>query len=54
MDRNGGEWVDRLVGVNREAILDSVHSWRPTGVPPKGLFGDGHAAEQIAEALERY
>lgn len=59
--RETTEWAEtveagwnRLVGVDQEAILGSVRSWRPTGTPPGGLFGDGRAAERIAEILGRW
>lgn len=59
--RETTEWAEiveagwnQLVGVDREAILNAIHSRKPTGVPPDGLFGDGRAAERIAEILGRW
>jgi len=55
--REETEWVETidegwniLVGTDREAIRKAVHALDP---PPerKDLFGDGHAAEKIAELL---
>lgn len=59
--RSTTEWPEtvqagwnRLVNVDREAIQTAVRSWEPRGVPPEGLFGDGRAAERIAELLESW
>jgi len=50
-----GETIDAgwnlLVGLDRDAILRAVRSWRPAGAPPTRLFGDGRAAERIAAVL---
>ena len=43
---------NRLVGADAEAIRSAVASWKPAGVPPEGLFGDGRAGERIARLLE--
>lgn len=42
---------NRLVGPDAEAIRSAVASWKPKGMPPDGLFGDGRAAERIAVLL---
>lgn len=56
--RETTEWMEtveagwnRLVGVDRKAILSAAKSWKPVGVPPNGLFGDGRAGERIVEIL---
>ncbi len=58
--RESTEWMEtvtagwnRLVGVDRTAILAHWHSFRPAGVRPP-LFGDGHAAERIVEQAESF
>lgn len=43
---------NRLVGTDAEAIRAAVASWKPAGVRPDGLFGDGRASERIARLLE--
>lgn len=55
--RRETEWVEtvdagwnRLVGDDPSSIVQLAHSPRPAGSPPP-LFGDGHAAEQIAALL---
>lgn len=59
--RETTEWVEtveagwnRLVGVDRDSILSALRTWKPTGVPPDELFGNGRAAERIAEILGRW
>lgn len=42
---------NRLVGTEPERILETVHKFVPPAEHPP-LFGDGHAAEQIAEIIE--
>jgi UDP-N-acetylglucosamine 2-epimerase len=56
--RETTEWAEtveagwnRLVGVDRDALIDTVRTWKPAGVPPSGMFGDGHASQRIAEIL---
>jgi UDP-GlcNAc3NAcA epimerase len=58
--RRETEWVEtveagcnRLVGTDRDAILHALRSWRPSGVTPNGLFGNGRAAERIVAILRR-
>jgi len=55
--RSETEWVEtvdtgwnRLVGDDLASIVRLAREFRPTGSPPP-LFGDGHAAEQIAALL---
>jgi len=55
--REETEWVETvsagwnsLAGVDAKRILNLFESWCPTGERP-ALYGDGHAAEQIAEIL---
>jgi UDP-GlcNAc3NAcA epimerase len=55
--REETEWVEivalgwnRLVGIDRLAIIDAVHNWRPSQDRPP-IYGDGHAAERIKEIL---
>jgi len=55
--REETEWIEtvsydwnRLVGIDRTAILDAVHNWRPAGERPD-FYGDGHAADKIKELL---
>jgi UDP-N-acetylglucosamine 2-epimerase len=51
------EWVEtvdagwnRLVGADREAIIEAASRFEPPALRP-ALFGDGHAAEQVAELV---
>ncbi len=52
------EWVEtvtagwnRLVGAEKEGVIEAIHSFNPpTGVPPQ-FFGDGQASERIANQL---
>jgi UDP-N-acetylglucosamine 2-epimerase len=55
--REETEWVETvdagwklLVGTDRATIVQAARCFRPTGTPPP-LFGDGHAAEQIAAIM---
>ncbi|MCC7188737.1 MAG: UDP-N-acetylglucosamine 2-epimerase (non-hydrolyzing) [Anaerolineales bacterium] len=55
--REETEWVEtvsagwnKLAGVDGETIQKLFATWRPVGERP-ALYGDGHAAEQIAEIL---
>lgn len=55
--REETEWVEtvssgwnKLVGVDKSAILDAFTSWHPSGNQP-ALYGDGHSAEKIREVL---
>ena len=57
--RDETEWVEtvevgwnRLTGADEEKILDAVGSFIPPENHPE-IFGDGHAAEQFVNALER-
>lgn len=59
--RETTEWAEtveagwnKLVGLHRETVLSEVRSWKPRGMPPDGLFGDGRAAERIAEILGKW
>jgi UDP-GlcNAc3NAcA epimerase len=51
------EWTEtadagwnRLVGTDENAIADAMRSFRPHGSRPT-LFGDGHAAERVVDAI---
>jgi len=55
--RDETEWVEtvslgwnRLVGIDRTAIINAVQNWQPAGDRPP-VYGDGHSAEQIRELL---
>jgi UDP-GlcNAc3NAcA epimerase len=55
--REETEWVEtvssgwnKLVGVDKSAILDVFTSWHPSGSQP-ALYGDGHSAEKICDIL---
>lgn len=55
--RRQTEWTETvsagwnvLVGTDAAAIAESMRGFRPRGVRPD-LFGDGHAAERVVEAL---
>lgn len=55
--REETEWVEtvssgwnRLVGVDKSAILEVFNSWHPQGTQP-ALYGDGHSAEKIRDIL---
>lgn len=55
--REETEWVEtvssgwnKLVGVDKAAILDAFTSWHPSGRQP-ALYGDGHSAEKIGDIL---
>ncbi|MBN1661417.1 MAG: UDP-N-acetylglucosamine 2-epimerase (non-hydrolyzing) [Anaerolineae bacterium] len=55
--RHETEWAEtvqagwnRLVEVDRAAILHAARSFRPEGTPPP-LFGDGHASTRIAARI---
>jgi UDP-N-acetylglucosamine 2-epimerase len=55
--RGETEWVEtvedgwnRLAGTETESILDAVRNFRPAS-EPSTAFGDGHAAEKIAEII---
>jgi UDP-N-acetylglucosamine 2-epimerase len=55
--RERTEWTETvsagwnvLVGTDRDAIADAMRSFRPKGNRPD-LFGDGHAAERVVDAL---
>jgi UDP-GlcNAc3NAcA epimerase len=55
--REETEWVEtvssgwnKLVGVDKAAILDAFTSWHPSGSQPT-LYGDGHSAEKISDIL---
>ena len=57
--REETEWVETLeggwnvlAGANTERILAAARRPRPTGTPPP-VFGDGHAAERMASAIEQ-
>jgi len=56
--REETEWVEtvrvgwnRLVGLDPQQVLEGLHSFKPPQDRPT-LYGDGHAAERIAEVLE--
>lgn len=58
--REETEWVEtvqvgwnRLVGLDPQRVLEGLHSFEPPQDRPP-LYGDGHAAERIAEVLEGY
>jgi UDP-N-acetylglucosamine 2-epimerase len=55
--RERTEWTETvsagwnvLVGTDPDAIADTMRNFRPDGDRPD-LFGDGHAAERVVEAL---
>jgi UDP-N-acetylglucosamine 2-epimerase len=55
--RDRTEWTETvaagwnyLAGSDPAAIAEAMRSFRPTGARPE-LFGDGHAAERVVEAL---
>lgn len=57
--RDETEWVEtvengwnRLTGADCSAIVEAVRSWQPAGERPP-VYGDGHAAEQIAGILAK-
>jgi UDP-N-acetylglucosamine 2-epimerase len=57
--RTETEWTElveagwnRLVGLDRERIVEAVRAWMPDGPRPE-LFGKGDASERIAALLER-
>ena len=57
--RDETEWTETVVdgwnvlaGADTERILAAARRGRPAGDPP-AVFGDGHAAERMVEALER-
>jgi UDP-GlcNAc3NAcA epimerase len=56
--RDTTEWTEtveagwnRLVAIDRETIVATARSWKPTGVPKHEPFGDGHAAERIVTII---
>ncbi len=58
--REETEWVEtvqvgwnRLVGLDPQRVLEGLDGFRPPQDRPP-LYGDGHAAERIAEVLEGY
>jgi UDP-GlcNAc3NAcA epimerase len=58
--RETTEWTETvsagwniLVGADSAAIGDALRSFRPSGPRPP-LFGDGHAAERVVNALETW
>ncbi len=55
--RNQTEWLETvetgwnaLVGVEKAKIVNAIETFKPTG-KPEASFGDGHAAEKIAEII---
>lgn len=42
---------NRLVGTDFDTVPTVVASWKPRGIPPADVFGDGHAGERIAALL---
>jgi UDP-N-acetylglucosamine 2-epimerase len=57
--REETEWVEtveagwnRLVGTDPQLIADAFFSWHPNG-KRTGLYGEGHAAEQIRNVLSQ-
>lgn len=55
--REETEWVEtvsagwnKLVGVDKDAILDTFNFWHPSSSQP-ALYGDGHSAERICGIL---
>lgn len=55
--RTSTEWVETvdagwnvLVGTDTDRIANAMREFRPSGAPPR-LFGDGHAAVRVVEAL---
>jgi UDP-N-acetylglucosamine 2-epimerase len=58
--RERTEWTETveagwnvLVGTDANAIAEAMRTFRPTGQRPE-LFGDGHAAERVVEALSKH
>ena len=58
--RDETEWVEtvetgwnRLVGADREKILQAWHTFTPPGERPP-IFGDGHASEAIARLIDAW
>jgi UDP-N-acetylglucosamine 2-epimerase len=58
--REETEWVEtvqvgwnRLVGLDPQRVLEGLDGFKPAQARPS-LYGDGHAAERIAEVLEGY
>jgi UDP-N-acetylglucosamine 2-epimerase len=54
------EWVETveagwnvLTGADSNRILDAVGHWQKPAVNPPSCFGDGNAAAQIVDALQR-
>ena len=57
--RTTTEWMETveagwnlLVGTDPDAIANAARTWRPDGEPALDAFGDGRAAERIAELLD--
>jgi UDP-N-acetylglucosamine 2-epimerase len=57
--RTSTEWEETveagwnvLVGSDTEAIVRTARTWRPASAVPPDAFGDGRAAERIAELIE--
>ncbi|MGH7762908.1 MAG: UDP-N-acetylglucosamine 2-epimerase, partial [Candidatus Dormibacteraceae bacterium] len=55
--RDTTEWTEtvaagwnKLVGTDPEAIAEAMNGFRPAGKRPH-LYGDGHAAEQVVQAI---
>jgi UDP-N-acetylglucosamine 2-epimerase len=42
-----------LVGTDAKAITEAMRNFRPKGERPD-LFGDGHAAERVVDALSKH
>ncbi len=58
--RTETEWVEtvqagwnRILGTDRELILDALHQWRPSGNRPD-VYGNGHAADKISRILQHH
>ena len=55
--RSSTEWTEtvnagwnKLVGTDPHAIAEAMNTFRPAGARPE-LFGDGHAAERVVQAI---
>ena len=59
--REKTEWIETvskgwnmLVGANKDKIVKSIRSFNPKDKPCLSIFGDGKAAEKMAETLNAY
>lgn len=59
--RDSTEWPEtvdagwnRVVGIDRAAILEAVRSWQPVSARSDVAFGGGHAAERMVRVLDEW